>query len=420
MSRPAAGEGGARDRGRGRDRHGHGGALRGRGRAAGPHRRRRRARRAARGTARRGSAGTRPGRDQRGRLERDRRRVLEQHGRIDVLVNNAGVFLAEPLATTSLAQFNKVLDVNVVGVFLGMRAVAAHMSARGSGSIINVSSLAGLTGGPLLSAYAASKWAVRGMTKVAARELARAGVRVNSVHPGQIDTDMNTRQREATPELIDRLVRTIPLGPHRHARGGRPRARVPRLRRERLHHRLRAGGGRRQQRLSGPRALVLDPEQLSVAAPAGRDAGPRAARRPAAACVGPGGVRVRGRRADLLIVKWMLQYSPTRPHRASLRRGRLPRALGRQQARDDRPAARRAGVGERAGAAAGDIAARRSSSTCTCSKRAAWCARTRSAACAPARSSRARSARPSAGSASGGRMGGAPRPPRRVSRRTGR
>ncbi len=138
--------------------------------------------------------------------------ALEQHGHIDVLVNNAGVFFAEPLATTSLASFNKVLDVNVVGVFLGMREVAAHMSGQGSGSIINVSSLAGLTGGPLLTAYAASKWAVRGMTKVAARELARAGVRVNSVHPGQIDTDMNTRQREATPELIERLVRSIPLG----------------------------------------------------------------------------------------------------------------------------------------------------------------------------------------------------------------
>ena len=138
--------------------------------------------------------------------------ALERHRRIDVLVNNAGVFLAEPLATTSLAQFNRVLDVNVVGVFLGMRAVSEHMSAQGNGSIINVSSLAGLTGAPLLSAYAASKWAVRGMTKVAARELARAGVRVNSVHPGQIDTDMNTRQREATPELIERLVRTIPAG----------------------------------------------------------------------------------------------------------------------------------------------------------------------------------------------------------------
>jgi NAD(P)-dependent dehydrogenase (short-subunit alcohol dehydrogenase family) len=138
--------------------------------------------------------------------------ALAHFGRVDVLVNNAGIFLAEPLASTSLESFNRVMDVNVAGVFLGMRAVVTHMSARGSGSIINVSSLAGLTGGPLLTAYAASKWAVRGMTKVAARELARSGVRVNSVHPGQIDTDMNTRQREATPELIERLVRSIPLG----------------------------------------------------------------------------------------------------------------------------------------------------------------------------------------------------------------
>ena len=121
------------------------------------------------------------------------------------------------------------------------------MSARGSGSIINVSSLAGLTGGPLLTAYAASKWAVRGMTKVAARELARSGVRVNSVHPGQIDTDMNTRQREATPELIDRLVRSIPLG-----RIGTPEEVAHALvylglRREHVHDRLGARGRRRAE-----------------------------------------------------------------------------------------------------------------------------------------------------------------------------
>jgi 3alpha(or 20beta)-hydroxysteroid dehydrogenase len=66
-------------------------------------------------------------------------------------------------------------------------------------------------GSPFLTAYAASKWAVRGMSKVAAKELAQFGVRVNSLHPGQIDTDMNTRQREQTPELIDKLIRAIPL-----------------------------------------------------------------------------------------------------------------------------------------------------------------------------------------------------------------
>jgi len=96
-------------------------------------------------------------------------------------------------------------------VFLGMRTVAPAMTERHAGSIINLSSVAGLTGSPYLMAYAASKWAVRGMSKVAAKELAAFGVRVNSLHPGQIDTDMNTRQREQTPELIDKLIRGIPL-----------------------------------------------------------------------------------------------------------------------------------------------------------------------------------------------------------------
>ena len=137
--------------------------------------------------------------------------ALAAHGRIDVLLNNAGVFLAAPMTETSLADFRRVMDVNVVGVFLGMRTVAPSMVERHAGSVINVSSVAGLIGPPMLTAYAASKWAVRGMSKVAAKELAQFGVRVNSLHPGQIDTDMNARQREETPELIDRLIRAIPL-----------------------------------------------------------------------------------------------------------------------------------------------------------------------------------------------------------------
>jgi 3alpha(or 20beta)-hydroxysteroid dehydrogenase len=137
--------------------------------------------------------------------------ALETHGRIDILLNNAGVFLAAPLADTSLEDFRGVIDVNVVGVFLGMRTVAQAMAEQRAGSIINVSSVAGLTGSPYLTAYAASKWAVRGMTKVVAKELAQFGVRVNSLHPGQIDTDMNARQRGKTPELIDKLIRGIPL-----------------------------------------------------------------------------------------------------------------------------------------------------------------------------------------------------------------
>lgn len=137
--------------------------------------------------------------------------TLDAHGRIDVLVNNAGVFLATPLIETSLEDFKRVMDINVTGVFLGMRTVAPAMIEQRAGSIVNLSSVAGLMGSPFLTAYAASKWAVRGMSKVAAKELAQFGVRVNSLHPGQIDTDMNTRQREQTPELIDRLIRGIPL-----------------------------------------------------------------------------------------------------------------------------------------------------------------------------------------------------------------
>jgi len=137
--------------------------------------------------------------------------AVSEGAAVDVLVNNAGVFLAAKLEDTTLEEFRRVQEVNQLGVFLGMRTFAPAMAERGSGSIINLSSVAGLMGTPYLIAYAASKWAVRGMTKVAARELAASGVRVNSLHPGQIDTDMNARQRERTPELIDQLVRAIPM-----------------------------------------------------------------------------------------------------------------------------------------------------------------------------------------------------------------
>jgi len=135
----------------------------------------------------------------------------EQHGTVDVLVNNAGLFLAAPLADTTLADFRRLQDVNQVGVFLGMRTFAPAMAAAGGGSIINMSSIAGLLGPPLLTAYVAGKWAVRGMTRTAAKEYAASGVRVNSIHPGQIDTEMHARQRRATPELIERLVASIPM-----------------------------------------------------------------------------------------------------------------------------------------------------------------------------------------------------------------
>ncbi len=133
------------------------------------------------------------------------------HGGVDTLVNNAGILLAAPLAETSLADFRRVLDVNVCGTFLGMKAVAPLMAERRAGSIVNVSSVAGLIGSPYLTAYAASKFAVRGMTKVVAKEFAAAGVRVTSIHPGQVDTEMNSRQRDEMPALIEKLIAGIPL-----------------------------------------------------------------------------------------------------------------------------------------------------------------------------------------------------------------
>ncbi len=116
--------------------------------------------------------------------------VLEADGRLDVLVNNAGIFQIARVLDTSVEDWNRVIAVNQTGVFLGIRECGRVMKQRGSGSIINISSVAGLGGVGIAHAYAASKWAVRGMTKSAALEFARSGVRVNSVHPGIIETDM--------------------------------------------------------------------------------------------------------------------------------------------------------------------------------------------------------------------------------------
>ncbi|HEU4655985.1 MAG TPA: glucose 1-dehydrogenase [Capillimicrobium sp.] len=124
------------------------------------------------------------------------RGVVERHGRIDVLVNNAGIWHTGGLLETSPDEFRRVVEINQTGVFLGMWAVAPLMRDQGSGSIVNISSSAGLRGDPRIHAYVASKWAVRGMTKAAALELAPFGVRVNSVHPGLIQTPMSATEFE--------------------------------------------------------------------------------------------------------------------------------------------------------------------------------------------------------------------------------
>lgn len=134
--------------------------------------------------------------------------VVSEHGRIDGLVNNAGIFAHDGLLNGSEETYKRIIDVNQHGVYLGMAATAPAMVEQGRGSIVNISSIAGMRGQHAI-AYVASKWAVRGMTKSAARQLASHNVRVNSVHPGAIETDMLFGLGQPT---VDRLVDQIPMG----------------------------------------------------------------------------------------------------------------------------------------------------------------------------------------------------------------
>lgn len=133
-----------------------------------------------------------------------------EFGKLDVLVNNAGIVAAGPLREFRMDKWQQVIDVNLTGTFLGMRSVVDPMTAAGGGSIINISSIEGIRGAPMVHPYVASKWAVRGITKSAALELAPVNIRVNSVHPGFIRTPM-------TAHLPEDMV-TIPLGRPAEAR----------------------------------------------------------------------------------------------------------------------------------------------------------------------------------------------------------
>lgn len=138
--------------------------------------------------------------------------VIEDHGKIDAFINNAGIFRSAPIAETTLEEYRLVTEINQVGVFLGLKHVGPVMATAGSGAIVNISSIAGTRGGAGSVAYSASKWAVRGMTKVAMAEFAPSGVRVNSIHPGLIDTPMLQQLPGVEAGQLDQFVRRIPYG----------------------------------------------------------------------------------------------------------------------------------------------------------------------------------------------------------------
>jgi 3alpha(or 20beta)-hydroxysteroid dehydrogenase len=135
-------------------------------------------------------------------------------GRLDILVNNAGIVIPSPMRDLSLDDYEAVTRVNQTGVFLGMKSVVPAMEASGGGSIVNISSIDGLIAMDLVFSYVASKFAVRGMTKVAALELAPLGIRVNSVHPGFVHTRLgNPDDVDEVRDLLDRYTkRRVPLG----------------------------------------------------------------------------------------------------------------------------------------------------------------------------------------------------------------
>ena len=136
------------------------------------------------------------------------REVIDRFGHVDILVNNAGVSESTPFLQYTEEIFDKVMDLNVKGVFNASRAIVDHMAERGSGVILNTSSMVSITGQPSGFAYPASKFAVNGLTVSLARELGPKGIRVNAVAPGIIETDM---MKAVPKEVIDPMIQRIPL-----------------------------------------------------------------------------------------------------------------------------------------------------------------------------------------------------------------
>lgn len=132
------------------------------------------------------------------------------YGPINVLVNNAGILLTKTIEDTTVEEYNNMVFINQTSVFMGMKAVLESMKRAGKGSIVNMSSAGGLIGTPGNVAYGATKFAIRGMTKVAALEYAQYNIRVNSVHPAITLTPMI--QQDDSIEIVEQVAKTLPLG----------------------------------------------------------------------------------------------------------------------------------------------------------------------------------------------------------------
>ncbi|MCX4511505.1 glucose 1-dehydrogenase [Streptomyces sp. NBC_01619] len=133
-------------------------------------------------------------------------------GRIDGLVNNAGILRFNELVSTPLEEFQQIIQVNQIGAFLGIKTLAPEIEAAGGGTIVNTASYTALTGMSYVGAYAATKHAILGLTRVAAMELAPRKIRVNAVCPGAVDTPMSNPDG-ADPDALDELYRKlVPLG----------------------------------------------------------------------------------------------------------------------------------------------------------------------------------------------------------------
>ncbi len=136
------------------------------------------------------------------------REVAKQYGSIDILVNNAGLSESTPFTSYTEELFDKVMDLNVKGVFNATRATVEHMEQQGSGVVLNTSSMVSITGQPSGLAYPTSKFAVNGLTISLARELGPKGIRVNAVAPGITETDM---MKAVPKEVIEPMIARIPL-----------------------------------------------------------------------------------------------------------------------------------------------------------------------------------------------------------------